>query len=166
MENTESESCKWEGTSRGLWFNPTFKTGESIFSTLTRIKQLQIPLRSSNISSSPGWMDPVLNLSSCITCFSPQPLCWPLLWLTSVGPGLLCTDEPHTRPSTPDVISELRNKEEGRITLPELLAILLPVQPRMLLASFAARECCWLIFSFLSPRSFHPQMQLMIFLLT
>ena len=73
--------------------------------------------------------------------------------LAPVRPCLSCTGDRPKADTTPDKVSQVPRQEMERITSLELLAALLLIQLKMLLASFAARAHCWLMFNLLSTRN-------------
>ena len=99
-----------------------------------------------------------LSFFLCGRCSSPfmnsVALCWTL---SSTSMSSLCRGAQNwTQYSRGGLTSA---EWRGRLTSLDLLATLLLMQPRQLLAAFAARAHCWLMASLLSTRSFSAKLR-------
>lgn len=98
--------------------------------------------------SSPGWTFPHLSTSShTLGTTSPQWPSWPFTGLTLVYSYHSSDGEPRYGHSAPDVSYQCW--AEGK----DLLVVPCLKQPRILLAFFATKAHCWLIFNLVSTRN-------------
>jgi len=89
---------------------------------------------------------PALSLSSQKSCSIRGGIFVALLWMLSNSLCLSCTEDSTPAGSAPGEASQ--HRAEGQQHLPDLLAVLLWMQPRVWLAVWAVRAHCWLMCSF------------------
>ena len=108
---------------------------------------------------------PALSLSSQKSCSIRGVIFVALLWMLSNSLCLSCTEDSTSAGSAPGEASQ--HRAEGQQHLPDLLAVLLWMQPRVQLAVWAVRAHCCIVPSFHPPvtpglfwqgctQSFHP----------
>jgi len=135
---------KW-GTEWDYRKNNEKSTAKSLApsSLIPPIRHLYILVRSSWVFSSPGWTVPTLSASPCRTDTPVPPSSfWPFAGHCLVCLYLCYTGEPRTGPCTPDVSHQCCAQGNDQPHL-DLLTMLIPKQPRILLPLFAARAQRW-----------------------
>lgn len=91
-----------------------------------------------------------LSLSLPEKCSSPLIIFMPLCCTAPVCPCLSCAKDPRTEHSTPDMVSPGSGRGEGS-PLSACWKCSALMQPKRLLAFFAARACCWLCSAWCPP---------------